>query len=83
MSDPQKYRTKEELESKKDEDPIVRVKQYLLDNELSDIEALDAIDAEVKAEVNASVEFADASPEPPIESMYEDVYAENDVPYTV
>ena len=34
MSDPQKYRTKEELESKKDEDPIVRVKQYLIDHDL-------------------------------------------------
>ena len=43
MSDPLKYRTKEELESKKDEDPIVRVKQYLLDHALSTLDALDAI----------------------------------------
>ena len=83
MSDPQKYRTKEELEAKKDEDPIVRVKQYLLDHALATIEAIDAIDEEVKAEVNASVAFADASPEPPVASMYEDVYATNDVPYTI
>ncbi|HEX8385086.1 MAG TPA: pyruvate dehydrogenase (acetyl-transferring) E1 component subunit alpha [Rubricoccaceae bacterium] len=83
MSDPQKYRTKEELEAKKDEDPIVRVKQYLLDRGLFTLEALDALDEDVKAEVNRSVEFADASPEPPIESMYEDVYVQNDFPYTV
>ncbi len=82
MSDPQKYRTKEELEAKKDEDPIVRVKQYLLDRDLVALEALDAIDDEVKAEVNASVAFADASPEPAIETMYEDVYAEDNFPYT-
>jgi pyruvate dehydrogenase E1 component alpha subunit len=83
MSDPQKYRTKEELEAKKDEDPIVRVKQYLLDRSLATLEALDALDEDVKAEVNAAVAFADASPEPPLASMYEDVYATNDVPYTV
>ena len=83
MSDPQKYRTKEELESKKDEDPIVRVKQYLLDHDLMTLDALDAIDDAVKAEVNASVAFADASPEPAIETMYEDVYAEDNFPPTV
>jgi pyruvate dehydrogenase E1 component alpha subunit len=83
MSDPQKYRTKEELEAKKDEDPIVRVKQYLLDHGLFTLDDLDALDEDVKAEVNRSVEFADASPEPPIESMYEDVYVQNDFPYTV
>jgi len=83
MSDPQKYRTKEELEAKKDEDPIVRVKQYLLDHGLFTLDDLDALDEEVKAEVNRSVEFADASPEPPVETMYEDVYVQNDFPYTV
>ena len=83
MSDPQTYRTKEELEAKKDEDPIVRVKQYLLEHDLATLDALDAVDESVKAEVNAAVAFADASPEPPIASMYEDVYATNDVPYTI
>ena len=61
----------------------VRVKQYLVAHDLATIAALDAIDDEVKAEVNRAVEFADASPEPPLASMYEDVYATNDVPYTV
>ena len=82
MSDPQKYRTKEELDSKKDEDPIIRLKKYLLDNSLGTNEELDAIDDEVKAEVNASVEFAEQSPLPPIETMYEDVYVQDDFPFT-
>ena len=41
------------------------------------------IDDAVKAEVNASVDFADASPEPPVSSMFEDVYVQDDFPYTV
>ena len=81
MSDPQKYRTKEEMEAKKDEDPILRVKQYLVEHELANIERLDEIDAEVKAEVMAAVEFAEKSPYPPVETMYEDVYVQNDYPF--
>lgn len=81
MSDPQKYRTKEELESKKDEDPILRVKKYLLDNDLAALERLDALDEEVKEEVRAAVEFAEQSPFPPVETMYEDIYTQADYPF--
>jgi len=81
MSDPQNYRTKEEMEEKKNEDPIIRLKQYLITKKLADNEALDAIDEEVKAEVTASVEFADASPLPPLEEMYTDVYVQQDYPF--
>nr|WP_243663748.1 pyruvate dehydrogenase (acetyl-transferring) E1 component subunit alpha [Rhodothermus marinus] len=48
MSDPAKYRTKEELEAKKKEDPIIRLKSYMLQHGLSTNEELDAIDADVK-----------------------------------
>jgi pyruvate dehydrogenase E1 component alpha subunit len=75
MSDPQKYRTKEELEAKKNEDPIVRTKKYILEAGLADEKALDEIDESVKQEVNDAVEFAEKSPVPPVETMYEDVYA--------
>jgi pyruvate dehydrogenase E1 component alpha subunit len=81
MSDPQKYRTKEELEAKKEEDPILRVKAYLLEHSLTTMEALDRMDEEVKAEVNASVEFAENSPLPPVETMYEDVYVQENYPF--
>jgi pyruvate dehydrogenase E1 component alpha subunit len=83
MSDPQKYRTKEELEAKREEDPILRVKKYLLDHDLGSLESLDALDEEVKAEVNASVEFAERAPFPPVETMYEDVYVQEDYPFLV
>lgn len=81
MSDPQKYRTKEELEDRKNQDPIIRLKAYLLENDLSTNEALDTVDDEVKQEVMDSVEFADNSPFPPVETMYEDVYTQEDYPF--
>jgi pyruvate dehydrogenase E1 component alpha subunit len=81
MSDPAKYRTKEELEAKKNEDPIVRLKAYMLERKISDNKTLDAIDEDVKEEVNASVEFAENSPFPPVETMYEDVYVQEDYPF--
>ncbi len=81
MSDPQKYRTKEEMEQKKNEDPIITLKAYLLEHDLSTNEALDAVDEEAKAEVMEAVEFAENSPLPPVETMYEDVYVQEDYPF--
>lgn len=81
MSDPQKYRTKEELDAKKDEDPILRLKAYILEHKMSDNEALDAIDEDVKEEVLASVQFSEKSPLPGLETIYEDIYEEDDYPY--
>ena len=75
MSDPQKYRTKEELEGKKGEDPILRVKAYILEHDLFPVERLDEVDEDVKAEVLAAVDFAEQSPLPDVSTMYEDVYA--------
>ena len=83
MSDPQKYRTKEEMEAKKNEDPIIRLKSYMVENDLATNEDLDAVDEEVKQEVMASVEFAENSPFPPLETMYEDVYVQDDYPFIV
>ncbi|MEM6647987.1 MAG: pyruvate dehydrogenase (acetyl-transferring) E1 component subunit alpha [Bacteroidota bacterium] len=81
MSDPQKYRTKEELDSKKEIDPIIRLKAYILEHDLSDNDALDVIDDEVKAEVMASVEFAENSPFPDESTIYEDIYTQKDYPF--
>ncbi len=81
MSDPQKYRTKEELEAKKDEDPLVRLKIYILDNDITSGEALDGIDDDVKQEVLAAVEFAENSPAPELSEIYDNVYEETDYPF--
>jgi pyruvate dehydrogenase E1 component alpha subunit len=82
MSDPQKYRTKEEMDAKRNEDPLVRLKSYLIERKMSTNEALDAMDEEVNAEVLASIDFAENSPFPPLETIYEDIYTQKDYPFT-
>ena len=81
MSDPAQYRTKEELDARKEEDPIVRLKGYMLDRELTSNEELDAVDDEVKQEVLDSVAFSEESPAPPIPEIYEQVYAQANYPF--
>ncbi len=81
MSDPQNYRTKEEMEAKKEQDPIIRLKSYMVTHKLATADELDAIDDEVKEVVARSVEFADNSPLPDIETAYEDVYVQDDYPF--
>ena len=74
MSDPQKYRSKEEVEEYQDQDPISKVKKTILDNKLATQKALDAIDKKVKEIVEESIKFAEESPLPEREELYEDVY---------
>ncbi len=81
MSDPQNYRTKEEMDAKKEDDPIIRLKSYMVNHKLATADELDAIDDEVKEVVLKSVEFAENSPEPEIEAAYEDVYVQKDYPF--
>ncbi|ADL01294.1 Acetoin:2,6-dichlorophenolindophenol oxidoreductase subunit alpha [Brevundimonas subvibrioides] len=76
MSDPAKYRTKEEVdEVKKTRDPIDHVKM-LLDQAKATEDEIKAIDAEVKAIVAEAVQFAQESPEPDPSELYTDVYLE-------
>lgn len=80
MSDPQKYRTKEELEQFQKTDPIERLKKYILSNDILDEDALKEIDDKVEQEVLDAVEFADESPFPDESEMYDDMFVEDD-PY--
>ena len=75
-SDPGKYRTREEVEEWKKKDPIENLRKYLLENEIASAEELDQIQEEVKEAVEASVKFAEESPFPPLESAFEDIYAD-------
>ena len=76
MSDPAKYRTKEEVdEVKKTRDPIEHLRERLAAVKVGEDE-LKVIDAEVKAIVAASAEFARTSPEPDPSELYTDVYLE-------
>ena len=76
MSDPvhSHYRTREEVEEQKQHDPLLNFQNRLLKDKVLNNEELKKIENEVKKEVIESVEFAENSPEPPVQSLYEDVY---------
>jgi pyruvate dehydrogenase E1 component alpha subunit len=76
MSDPAKYRTKEELEAYKQQDPIIQLKSDMIEAKLITEEEFKELDNQIKKRVQESVDFAEESPEPPIHTMYEDIYAE-------
>jgi len=75
-SDPGKYRTKEEVDSWKKKDPILKFRSYLVDNNLATAQELDELDVLSKTAVEDAVKFALNSPEPSYESAFEDVFAD-------
>lgn len=81
MSDPGTYRSKEEVEGYRQRDPLELVKRTLLENKWASEKELEKMDKEVKAEVEASVKFAEESPYPPLEELYIDVYKQKDYPF--
>lgn len=81
MSDPAKYRTKDEVEEYKQQDPIEKVRTILLENEFATEEEISAIDERIKAQIAECVAFAEESPFPEGYTAYEDVYAEPGYPY--
>jgi len=74
MSDPAHYRTKEEVNEQRKRDPILTFQKKLIDEGVLSEEKIQEIEKEIKAVVDDAVEFADKSPEPPLEWLYEDVY---------
>ena len=79
MSDPASYRTKEELEKYRLEDPIIRLRAQLTrENRLTN-EQFDALDKKAKEMAMASVKFAEKSPEPPIEDLHAYTYVDDGV----
>jgi len=74
MADPEQYRTKEEVERWRERDPIAAFAGRLTSEGVLDEAAVQRIDDEAMARVDAAVEFAEASPFPPPESLYDDVY---------
>jgi len=81
MSDPAKYRTKEELQDYKDRDPIEYVKSKILENKWATEEELKATDKKIKDEVMECVKFAEESPYPDASEAYKDVYVQEDYPF--
>ncbi len=81
MSDPAKYRTKDELQSYKDRDPIEYVRSVILEKKYATEEELKEIDNKVKEQVAESVRFSEESNYPDPSEAYKDVYVQEDYPY--
>ena len=81
MSDPAKYRTKEELEEYKSLDPIENVLAVIKEKKYATEKELKAIQDRVKAQVQESVDFSEKSEFPKAEDLYKDVYSQEDYPF--
>ncbi len=83
MSDPQKYRSKEEVEEYKEKDPIDHVSKVLTDEfKVSEAE-IEVINDRIKSEVEECVKFAEESPWPSDDELLKDVYVQEDYPFIV
>jgi len=76
VGDPELYRDQEEVEKWKERCPIKKYKNYLIETKEIAVEELDEIEAKVKAEIKEAVKFAKESPEPEIETVFEDVFSD-------
>jgi pyruvate dehydrogenase E1 component alpha subunit len=77
MSDPQKYRTKDELSEFEERDPIRVLAEQLREENILDDDGFKKLQKSVREEVRAAVRWAEESPEPDVDAeLYSDVYAE-------
>jgi len=83
MSDPAKYRTKEEVKEYKEKDPINQVLKVIQDKKYATDKEIEAIKNRVKAEVDESVKFAEDSPFPDDDELLKDIYVEDDYPFII
>lgn len=81
MSDPQKYRTKEEVAEYQQQDPIEHVLRVIRENKWMTETEIENVEAEIKAIVEEAVQFAEESPYPDASELYKDVYVQEDYPY--
>jgi len=76
MADPEMYRSKEEVEEWRKRDPITQFRDKLMEQGVLTKEQNQGIEQEVTAEIDEAVRFAEESPEPPPEALYQDLYSE-------
>ncbi len=81
MSDPQKYRSKEEVEQYKQRDPLEQVRTTILNNKIATEKELEAIEQKVNGQVEESVKFAEESKFPDPSEAMKDIYAEPNYPF--
>ncbi|MDY6872852.1 MAG: pyruvate dehydrogenase (acetyl-transferring) E1 component subunit alpha [Chloroflexota bacterium] len=76
MGDPERYRDKEEVKKWEEEDPIGIFRKYLIENDIASAVKLDELDEAALQVVDDAEEFAESSPNPDKEALFEDVYVE-------
>jgi pyruvate dehydrogenase E1 component alpha subunit len=76
MGDPERYRKQEEVKKWEASDPIGIYRKCLIENKIATGKVLDEMDAQIMGEVVQAVEFAETSPEPALEDLYKDIYAD-------
>lgn len=81
MSDPQKYRTKDEVKEYQSKDPIEHCLKVIKDNSYLSEDEIKDIQSWVTNEINEAIEFADSSPYPTKDELYKDVYKSEDYPF--
>ena len=74
MGDPERYRKPEEIKKYQENDPIGIYRRYLLENEVAKESELDDLDTRADVEIQEAVDFAESSPEPEPEALYEHIY---------
>jgi len=83
ISDPQKYRSKDEVDEYKEQDPIQKVLKTIFENDYATETEIAAIDNRINILVEDSVKFAEESPWPDDSEVYKDVYIDNNYPFIV
>jgi len=81
ISDPAKYRAEGELDARKSEDTIVRLERYLQEHGILSESEIEEIDDELKQTVLDAIDFADESPFPDEDALYDDIYVQDDYPF--
>jgi pyruvate dehydrogenase E1 component alpha subunit len=81
ISDPQKYSTKEEVEEYREQDPLIKVRNKILESDFASAADLDQIDQKINLIVEESVRFAEESPWPDDSELLKDVYVDANYPF--
>jgi len=83
VSDPQKYRSKEEVDEYREQDPLLKIAASILENKYGTKEDLAAIDKRINDIIEESVRFAEESPWPSDDELLKDVYIDQNYPFIV
>jgi len=83
VSDPSKYRTKEEVNEYKEKDPVLLIQDKMLKNKLASQKEIDKIKAAIDQEIEDALKFAEESDYPLGSELYDDNYVQKDYPFIV